>query len=38
MEAAGIDARARAEEIPLENYVRLANALAEAKTTDEPAA
>ncbi|MDB5803230.1 MAG: rRNA ((1518)-N(6)/adenine(1519)-N(6))-dimethyltransferase RsmA [Betaproteobacteria bacterium] len=27
MEAAGIDARARAEEIPLENYVRLANAL-----------
>jgi 16S rRNA (adenine1518-N6/adenine1519-N6)-dimethyltransferase len=27
MEAAGIDSKARAEEIPLENYVRLANAL-----------
>ena len=30
MGAAGIDAKARAEEIPLENYVRLANALHEA--------
>ena len=36
MEAAGIDARARAEEIPLENYVRLANALeSEAAGTSE---
>jgi len=34
MEAAGIDARARAEEIPLENYVRLANALAAAPALD----
>jgi 16S rRNA (adenine1518-N6/adenine1519-N6)-dimethyltransferase len=30
MAAAGIDARSRAEEVPLENYVRLANALAGA--------
>jgi 16S rRNA (adenine1518-N6/adenine1519-N6)-dimethyltransferase len=30
MEAAGIDARSRAEEVPLENYVRLANALAKS--------
>ena len=30
MAAAGIDSRSRAEEVPLENYVRLANALAGA--------
>jgi len=37
MEAAGIDTRARAEEIPLENYVRLANALAGAAAKGETA-
>jgi 16S rRNA (adenine1518-N6/adenine1519-N6)-dimethyltransferase len=38
MEAAGIDARARAEEIPLENYVRLANALEDAAGAEKAAA
>jgi len=37
MAAAGIDARSRAEEIPLENYVRLANAL-EGVTAGQPVA
>lgn len=38
MEAAGIDAKARAEEIPLENYVRLANALEGAAAKDKASA